>query len=113
MVATGAVGKGVIIGLDGNTLACTAGFSMKAGEGSALINLFKNPANCFASGITVGGVKYMGIKGDPLSVYGKNGPTGLYGATQQPGNAVVYIGQQRKAVSQWVVSITFTNADAR
>lgn len=51
----------------------TKGVTLKAGEGAALAAQFKNPATVFASGVTIGGVKYMGIKGDekyvPLSLF--------------------------------------------
>ena len=53
----------------GAAWAQSPGWALKAGEGAALAALFKNPANVFASGVTVGGVKYMGIKGDERYAY--------------------------------------------
>ncbi len=88
-----------IIGLDGNVWA-QIHLSLKAGEGAAIAKLFKSPANVFASGVTVGGIKYMGIKGDERSIYAKKGATGVilvktsqtiiisvYDEKVQPGNA--------------------------
>eukprot|EP01133_Synstelium_polycarpum_P009274 gene9274-10877_t len=77
LVGSGCLSKGVIFGAnDGGSWAQSPGFQIKAGEGAALVNLFKNPANVFASGATLCGVKYMGIKGDGSSIYGKKGATG-------------------------------------
>jgi len=93
--------QAAIIGHDGNVWAQSAGFGLKPGEGAALVTLFKNPANVFASGVTINGVKYMGIKGEDTSIYGKKGAGGLvtvktgqsvligvYNETLQPGPAV-------------------------
>jgi len=65
-----------------------------------LVALFKTPANVFAAGITINSVKYLGIKGDDRSIYGKKGSGGIvtvktgqsivigvYSEGQQPGNA--------------------------
>jgi len=65
-----------------------------------LFALFKTPGNVFAEGVTVNAVKYLGIKGDERSIYGKKGSGGLvtvktgqsivigvYSEGQQPGNA--------------------------
>jgi profilin len=80
LVGTGQIAAGAIIGLDGGTWAASPGFSLKyrlilffsyysyifsffrAGEGSKIVTLFKNPSNVFASGVTVNGIKYIGIK---------------------------------------------------
>jgi len=99
-VGTKNLSQGAIIGLDGNAWAVSAGFGLKAGEGLALAGLFKNPANVFAAGITINAVKYLGIKGDDRSIYGKKGSGGIvtvktgqsivigvYSEGQQPGNA--------------------------
>lgn len=48
----------------GNSWAVSKGVNLKAGEGANLAKQFKDPATVFAQGITIGGVKYMGIKGD-------------------------------------------------
>jgi profilin len=78
---------GAILGHDGNPWAVSPGLGLKAGEGAKLANTFKNPADVFASGITVGGVKYMGIKGDDRSIYGKKGAGGI--VTVKTGQAIV------------------------
>jgi len=65
-----------------------------------VVAAFKDPASVFASGITIDGVKYLGIKADARSLYGKKGTAGVvvvktgqailigvYNETAQPGNA--------------------------
>jgi Profilin len=42
---------------------------VQGAEGKGVAELFKNPADVFAKGLTVGGVKYMGIKGDSRYVF--------------------------------------------
>eukprot|EP01110_Echinostelium_bisporum_P008175 TRINITY_DN2_c0_g1_i1.p1 TRINITY_DN2_c0_g1~~TRINITY_DN2_c0_g1_i1.p1 ORF type:complete len:139 (+),score=77.64 TRINITY_DN2_c0_g1_i1:38-418(+) len=100
LVGTGNIAKATIVGLDGNPWATTAGFALKAGEGAAIANLFKTPSNAFASGILAGGDKYLCIKADDRSIYGKKGASGVvcvkttqailvgvYGDATQPGAA--------------------------
>jgi len=92
--------QGAIIGLDGNPWAQSAGFGLKAGEGAKLSALFKEPAKAFSDGILVNAIKYLSIKADPRSIYGKKGAggvitvkttqciiIGVYNETLQPGNA--------------------------
>ncbi|KAK5988420.1 Profilin-P [Cladobotryum mycophilum] len=100
LVDTHHVAKAAVVGADdGGTWASSKDF-LKGGEGAGFINLFKSPADVFAKGVVVNGVKYMGIKGDSRSIYAKKGATGVvlvktettilvayYNETQQPGNA--------------------------
>ncbi|MCX4661556.1 profilin [Streptomyces uncialis] len=106
LVGSGRVQAAAIIdAANGNTRATTAGL-LKPGEGAAIVALFRKPADVFAKGVTVSGVKYMGIKGDSRSVYGKKGATGVvlvktnqsiligrYNETQQPGDAALVVEQ--------------------
>ena len=100
LVGSGLITKAAIIGHDGNTWASSPGWGLKPGEGARIVNLFKNPSDAFAQGIVVNGVKYMGIKAEEESIYGKKGATGvvcvkslqtiligIYNETQQPGPA--------------------------
>lgn len=77
---------------------------MKAGEGAAIVSTFKTPSNAFASGITVNGVKYLAVKADERSLYGKKGNggvvivktgqavvVGVYDEKLQPGNAALIV----------------------
>ncbi|MFE9783267.1 profilin [Streptomyces sp. NPDC005775] len=104
LVKSGACTAGAIIGFDGTTWAQSAGFALKVGEGQAIVALFQNPADVFPRGVTVAGVKYMGVKGEERSIHGKKGATGVglgktnqcivigyYNETRQPGNAAVAV----------------------
>ena len=66
----------VFIGLDG-MIWLESGLKLKPGEATAIINLFENPKKVFTTGVTVGGVKYKGSKGDKSSIIGKKGATGV------------------------------------
>jgi len=85
LVGAGLTG-GVLLGHDGSVWA-SKNFNIQGTEGAGLANLFKNPANVFATGIFLGGNKYMGIKGDERSIYGKKGATGV--ATAKTGQAII------------------------
>ena len=54
-----------------------SGLKLKPGEEAAIIDLFKNPKKVFTTGVTVGGVKYKGSKGDKSFIIGKKGATGV------------------------------------
>jgi len=92
--------KGDLTGLHGNTCATSAGFTVTPAEGAALAALFNPPANAFGTGVTVGGTKYLTLKADNRSIYGKKGTAGVctvktsqciiigvYGDGAQPGAA--------------------------
>eukprot|EP01098_Paradermamoeba_levis_P016961 TRINITY_DN945_c0_g1_i1.p1 TRINITY_DN945_c0_g1~~TRINITY_DN945_c0_g1_i1.p1 ORF type:complete len:127 (+),score=47.42 TRINITY_DN945_c0_g1_i1:112-492(+) len=100
LVGSGHIEAGAILGADGSTWAMSPSLGLKAGEGAAIAALMKNTPDVFAKGVTIAGVKYMGIKGQERSVYGKKGATGVvliktgqaivvgrYNDKQQPGNA--------------------------
>eukprot|EP00034_Subulatomonas_tetraspora_P000623 GABW01000878.1.p1 GENE.GABW01000878.1~~GABW01000878.1.p1 ORF type:complete len:125 (-),score=29.71 GABW01000878.1:63-437(-) len=102
MVGSGFCSTGAIIGLDGSVWATSAGFNVA--EGAALARMFSDPSSAFASGITVAGVKYMCIRADPRSIYGKKGATGVvcvktnqailigtYGENIQPGQCTTVV----------------------
>merc|ERR1712137_876651 len=74
LVGTGHISRGAILGLDGSQWAATAGFGV--GEGKQLADLFNNPNNAYASGIHVSGTKYLAVKADNRSIYGKKGAAG-------------------------------------
>jgi len=100
LVGSGHIAKGALVGFDGSTWATSPGFTVSAAEGAALVAMFNNPANVFASGITAAGCRYLALKSDARSIYGKKGTSGVvcvktgqcvivgvYGEKQQPGSA--------------------------
>lgn len=56
-------------------------------ERDGVVALFRSPDDVFATGVTVGGVKYMGVKADDRSIYGKKGATGV--ALARTGETIV------------------------
>eukprot|EP00033_Pygsuia_biforma_P000021 GCRY01000029.1.p1 GENE.GCRY01000029.1~~GCRY01000029.1.p1 ORF type:complete len:149 (-),score=20.04 GCRY01000029.1:56-436(-) len=77
LVGTGFCTKACIVGLDGNVWATSAGFGAQGNEGKSLVSAFTDPSGVLASGLHFGGEKYMTIKADPRSVYGKKGAAGV------------------------------------
>ena len=61
-----------IFGLDGGVWV-NKGITADARK---LATLFKTPSPAFAEGITINGTKYLCVKADDASVYGKKGPGG-------------------------------------
>jgi profilin len=81
LVGTGKIAAAAIIGHDGSIWAKSPGFYVtyrlilffsyyssifsffRPDEGQAIVTLFRNnPSKVFSSGVTVNGIKYMGIK---------------------------------------------------
>eukprot|EP01097_Dermamoeba_algensis_P010892 TRINITY_DN825_c0_g1_i1.p1 TRINITY_DN825_c0_g1~~TRINITY_DN825_c0_g1_i1.p1 ORF type:complete len:128 (-),score=25.84 TRINITY_DN825_c0_g1_i1:53-436(-) len=104
LVGTGRVAKAAIVGLDGNTWATSPGFMVPPNEVVSLTNLYKNPSETFSNGINFAGKKYLAVKADNRSIYGKKGPGGcvivktgkallvaIYEEGQQPGNAATVV----------------------
>jgi len=85
LTSSGNIAQAAIVGNDGSTWATSPGFSVS--EGAGLVNNFKNPGGVFATGVTAGGVKYLTIKADERSIYGKKGTGGVI--TVKTGQAVL------------------------
>nr|P22271.2 RecName: Full=Profilin-A [Physarum polycephalum]AAA63523.1 profilin A [Physarum polycephalum] len=103
LVGTGHVIGAAIIGHDGNVWA-SKNLSLKAGEGAKIVNGFKDSASVLSGGIFVDGQKYLTIKADDKSIYGKKGAGGVvlvktgqsvlighYNETIQPGQATTVV----------------------
>jgi len=80
--------------------ATTSGFTVSKENATALVNAFKDAGGIRANGLHVGGTRYVVLKADDRSVYGKQGSNGVvtvktkqtvligvYNQNQQPGNA--------------------------
>ncbi|KAL4890568.1 profilin [Aspergillus ambiguus] len=57
--------------------ASSPGFSISPQELSGLAAIYKDPNSGFANGLTVGGEKFVAIKADERSIYGKKGKEGI------------------------------------
>ncbi|KAN0040255.1 hypothetical protein ACTA71_012145 [Dictyostelium dimigraforme] len=66
-----------LIGLDGGVWATSTNFSLQGTEGKNIVALFAKDGAAFATGIHVAGKKYMAIKSEARSVYGKLGAGGV------------------------------------
>ncbi|KAM9977913.1 hypothetical protein ACTFIR_011790 [Dictyostelium discoideum] len=104
LVGAGLCQAAILGANDGGVWAKSSGINITKPEGDSLVALFKNPADVFSKGAVVSGVKYMGIKGDPQSIYGKKGAggcvlvktnqaiiVGLYDEKFQPGPAALAV----------------------
>jgi profilin len=73
LVATGKVTKAVIADHAGNPWACSPGFAPTQAELAVVAAGFANPASLQASGIKVGGTKYMFVRDLPNNILGRKG----------------------------------------
>eukprot|EP01119_Soliformovum_irregulare_P013491 TRINITY_DN3592_c0_g1_i2.p1 TRINITY_DN3592_c0_g1~~TRINITY_DN3592_c0_g1_i2.p1 ORF type:complete len:127 (-),score=36.55 TRINITY_DN3592_c0_g1_i2:81-461(-) len=96
--------KAAIHGLDGGKWATSPGFTVSPTEAKTLIGGFKDPSGLRASGIHLSGTKYLCIRADDRSIYGKKGATGsvavktgkcvlvaLYDESTQPGQCATVV----------------------
>ncbi|KAL1933750.1 hypothetical protein VTP01DRAFT_7840 [Rhizomucor pusillus] len=77
LVGTGHVSKAAIYGLNGGQWAVSPGFSLSSNEIQELKNGFTNADQVQASGVHVNGVKYLTLRADDRSIYGKKGADGV------------------------------------
>eukprot|EP00161_Ancyromonas_sigmoides_P012865 TRINITY_DN328_c1_g1_i1.p2 TRINITY_DN328_c1_g1~~TRINITY_DN328_c1_g1_i1.p2 ORF type:complete len:126 (+),score=36.62 TRINITY_DN328_c1_g1_i1:250-627(+) len=103
LVGTGMVTAACIIGHDGAVWA-SKDLDVKEGEGVKLAQAFIDPSGILAQGLHISGVKYMTIRADARSIYGKKGATGVvtvktkstivigfYGDSVQPGQCTLAV----------------------
>eukprot|EP00162_Nutomonas_longa_P010859 comp20197_c0_seq6/m.39969 comp20197_c0_seq6/g.39969 ORF comp20197_c0_seq6/g.39969 comp20197_c0_seq6/m.39969 type:complete len:126 (-) comp20197_c0_seq6:25-402(-) len=99
LVKPGMVSAAAIIGHDGQVWA-KDGLDMQSDEGRKLVEAFVDPSGVLAQGLHIGGIKFMTIRADTRSIYGKKQATGVvtvktkmavivsyYTDTIQPGQA--------------------------
>ncbi len=78
LIGSGKVrGAAIIAAADGTVWAQSPDLAIRAGEGAAIVALYKKPDDVFATGVTAGGIKYMGTKADDRSIYGRKAPPAL------------------------------------
>ncbi|KAJ8030924.1 Profilin-1A [Holothuria leucospilota] len=77
LVGSGFVKQAAILGLDGSQWATSSGFAVSAAEAKAMVAGFTDPSNLRASGIRASGEKYMCLRTDDSSLYGKKGSGGI------------------------------------
>eukprot|EP01123_Difflugia_compressa_P010733 TRINITY_DN3_c0_g1_i3.p1 TRINITY_DN3_c0_g1~~TRINITY_DN3_c0_g1_i3.p1 ORF type:complete len:127 (-),score=37.17 TRINITY_DN3_c0_g1_i3:130-510(-) len=77
LVGTGLVSVAAIVGHDGSVWASSNGFKVSADEAKKLLAGFADPGPLRASGLFINGEKYLVLKADDRSIYGKKGTGGV------------------------------------
>ncbi|WP_329456507.1 profilin [Streptomyces sp. NBC_01497] len=78
LVGTNNVRRAAIIHADdGGTWAESDGGLLEAGEGAAIVALFKDPGEVHSKGVVVGGEQFVGVKGDEKSICATKGADGV------------------------------------
>jgi len=78
LVATGHIDKAAIFSAAGDSVwAATPGFTVKPEEVKALIKAYTNPSDVQSKGCFISGDKYMVVKADERSIYGKKEKHGI------------------------------------
>ncbi|EMR09595.1 hypothetical protein PNEG_02179 [Pneumocystis murina B123] len=79
LVGTGKFDKAAICSREGNSIwASSPGFDLKLNELSTLASGFDNPSQVQASGFYLSQQKYVTIRAEDRSIYGKQGCEGVY-----------------------------------
>lgn len=76
MVETGKISKGAIIGLDGSVWAISPELNITEEEINNFISSFSDPSSIREHGLYISTEKYLAIRCDDRSVYGKNKGSG-------------------------------------
>ncbi|MCB9430965.1 MAG: profilin [Ardenticatenaceae bacterium] len=87
LVGTGHIKRALICSHDGTPWAYSAGFNPSNAELKALIKGFADNAGIQGSGINLQGTKYMTLRADNRSIYGKKGAGGV--VSVKTGQAVI------------------------
>ncbi|MGW5847520.1 profilin [Streptomyces sp. NPDC055254] len=81
---SGCVAAAEILRLDGSVRAATGAFLTTVREGRQLAKLFEAPKDAVASGMTVGGVRYVAAEADGRLLHGKRGGGGVVAVKNPP-----------------------------
>eukprot|EP00842_Homolaphlyctis_polyrhiza_P002316 jgi/Hompol1/3085/HPOL_003115-RA len=77
LVGTGKIARAAIHGHDGSLWATSKGFSVSANEAQTIAKAFNDASEIRANGLLVGGTKYIALRADDRSIYGKKGNDGV------------------------------------
>lgn len=116
LIKSGSVTKAAVVGHEGGVWSSSPGLEITADEIKTLIRGLSNAEALQASGVRVGGQKYMYILSDETQIQGKQGATGIsiakagkcliigiYGDGQQPGNCRTQV----ESVRDYLVSVGY------
>ncbi|KAI0777599.1 profilin [Trametes elegans] len=76
LVGSGKIFKAAILGQAGGVWASSSGYTISADEQKAILNAFNNADEARAHGIRLAGQKFLTLRADDRSVYGKKGADG-------------------------------------
>ncbi|KAH9896774.1 profilin [Cubamyces lactineus] len=76
LVGSGKIVKAAIVGLAGGVWAASAGYTLSADEQKAIVSAFNNPDEARAHGIRLAGQKFLTLRADDRSIYGKKAADG-------------------------------------
>ncbi|GAA5995667.1 profilin [Rhodotorula paludigena] len=77
LVGSGKVSRAAILGQQGGVWASSAGYDLAPEEQSAILASFSDAASAQANGVRARGQKYLCIRADDRSVYGKKQADGI------------------------------------
>ncbi|RPB23491.1 Profilin, actin-and phosphatidylinositol 4,5-bisphosphate-binding protein [Terfezia boudieri ATCC MYA-4762] len=78
LIGTGKIDKAAIFSAAGDSVwAVSTGFAAKPEEIKNIVNGWTNPGPLYANGLHVNGEKYLCIKADERSIYGRLGKQGI------------------------------------
>ncbi|KAJ3292958.1 profilin, required for normal timing of actin polymerization in response to thermal stress [Borealophlyctis nickersoniae] len=119
LVGTKKITKAAIHGHDGSLWATSKGFSIAPQEVQTLVKGYTDPSGVRANGLHLGGVKYIVIRADDRSIYGKKGTggvvtvktkqavlIGVYEDPIQPGEATKVV----EALADYLISVNYPKA---
>ncbi|GAA5900430.1 hypothetical protein JCM8208_005359 [Rhodotorula glutinis] len=77
LLGTGKVTKAAILGQQGGVWAQSQGYNLATEEQNAIVAAFNDPSSAQASGVRAAGTKFLTIRADDRSVYGKKQADGI------------------------------------
>ncbi|KAF5354176.1 hypothetical protein D9756_007081 [Leucocoprinus leucothites] len=77
LVGSGRIAKAAILGLQGGVWSKSPGFEISPKEQKDIVDGFTNADNIQASGIRAAQEKYLTLRADGRSIYGKKGADGI------------------------------------
>ncbi|PYI20799.1 Profilin/allergen [Aspergillus japonicus CBS 114.51] len=96
LMGSGQFDKAAILAYDFSDVeASSPGFTIAPQELTAVAAIFQNPSSAFTTGVVVGGEKFVTIKSDERSVYGKKGKEGI---VIVKANSCVFVAHHGEAV---------------
>ncbi|KAJ6133079.1 hypothetical protein N7471_008294 [Penicillium samsonianum] len=99
LLGTGKINEAAIYSIaDNSVLGASSAFSVKPEEIQSLVKGFTDSGPLYSNGIHIGGTKYIAIKADDRSIYGKKGSEGFCAVKTKQ---ALLIGHYPETVQPW------------